>query len=112
MRRMMIVVAIVAVNFGLIRGALGLTAHNTSLSPALPAFALVPSLSLLVVAAAGVGVGRARHGQAPPFSTGHLLSGSPASFAVCMALATQMFMLFSVTIRDPIEESALVLNQA
>jgi hypothetical protein len=110
-RRMMVAVAVVAVNLGLIRGALDLTAQNTSLFVVLPAFALGPSLSLLTVAAARVGLGLAKHGQAPPFSTGYLLSGSLASFAVCMALATQMFMLFAVTIRDPIEESALVTDK-
>jgi hypothetical protein len=108
---MMIAVAVVAADFGLIRGALDLTAHNTTLFVILPAFALVPSLSLLTVAAASVGLGLARHGQAPAFSTGYLLSGSLASFAVCMGLATQMFMPFAVAITDPIQESALVTDK-
>lgn len=104
LRRTMVAVAVVAVNLGLIRGAEDLAAHNSSfysLFVLLPAYALVPSLSLLTVAAMRVGLGLVKQGHAPPFPTGYLLLGSLVTFGVCLALATHVFMLFTVSVIEP-----------
>jgi hypothetical protein len=101
LRWMMVAVAVVALNFGLIRGAKVLTDSGCSLFLLLPAYALVPSLSLLTVAAVNVGLGLVKRRQAPRFATGYLLLGGLVSFGVCLALATQAFMLFAVTVRNP-----------
>lgn len=100
-RRIMVAVAVVAADLSLIRGAEALTASGSFLFVIMPAYILVPSLSLLAVAAVSVGMGLAKRGQAPPFSTGYLLLGGLASFGVCLTLATQMYWLFTVTVRDP-----------
>jgi hypothetical protein len=109
-QRMMIVVGVVALNCGLIRGAEDLTANHSSLFVLLPAYALVPSLSLLTVAAVNVGLGLLKRGQASAFPTGYLLLGGLVSFAACLALATQMFILFTVEVRDPdpIQDTSLL----
>ena len=108
-RRMMVAVAIVAVDLSLILGAEALTARDFPLFIAIPAVALVPSMSLLAVAAVSVGTGLAKRGQAPPFSTGYLLLGGVMSFGMCLALATQTYMLFAVTVitPDPIRDDSL-----
>ncbi len=111
-RGMMIAVAIIAVDFGLIRGAEALAVAHSFMIMALviPAYALVPSLSLLAVAAVSVGLGLVKRGQSPPFSTGYLLVGGLISFGMCLALATQVYyMLFAVTARtpDPIQGPSL-----
>ncbi len=102
-RGMMIAVAIVAANFGLLRGAESLAAADSSLILALviPAYALIPSLSLLAVAAAGVVLGLVKGGQSPPFSTGYLLLGGLASFGMCLALATQAYMVLAMIVITP-----------
>jgi hypothetical protein len=102
-RRVMVAVAVVAVNLGLIREAESLTGCDGSIVfVLLSAYALVPSLSLLTVAAVSVGLGLVKRGQAPAFSTGYLLLGGLASFVMCLGLATQVFIpLFCVTVTSP-----------
>jgi len=82
-RRMMIIVMVVAVNFGLIRGA------EESGMMVFTAYTFVPSLSLLTVSAVHVGIGLVKHGKASSFLTGYLLLGGLASFGMCLDLATQ-----------------------
>jgi hypothetical protein len=97
-RRMMIAVAVVAVNFGLIRGADELTkahGHNDGLL-LFVALTILPALSLLTVAAVDVGFGLVKYGQAQSFSTGYLLLGGLVSFGICIDLATQSFILDAV----------------
>jgi hypothetical protein len=96
-RRMMIAVAVVALNFGLIRGAEELTRLNSGLV-ILSAYALVPSLSLLTVAAVNAGLGLVKYGKASAFSTGYLLLGGLVSFGICLDLATQSFILDAITV--------------
>jgi hypothetical protein len=109
-RRLMIAVAVVALNFGLIRGAETLNENRSDVFLVLPAYALVPSLSLLIVAAVYAVQGLVKRRQAPPFATGYLLLGGVVTFAVCLDFATQMFAAFSTIVREPdpiLEESPL-----
>jgi hypothetical protein len=99
---MMVAVALVAVNLSLIQMAEDLTADNCMVSALLPAaLVLVPSLSLLTVAAVSAGLGLVKRGHSPPFSTGYLLLGGLVSFGVCLDMATQTFWLLTVTVREP-----------
>jgi len=98
------------VNFALIRGTEGLTVEGSAYLAVL-AYAFVPSLSLLTVAAVNAVRGLVKCGQAPPFSTGYLLLGGTASFGVCLALAPMTFTLFvSVPYCVPghVQESSLL----
>ena len=97
----MIAVALVAADMGLILGAEALDASLGSFVIPMTAFVLVPSLSLLAVAAWNVGTGLVRRRQAPPFSTGYLLVGGLVTFGMCLALALQAYMLFAVTVTTP-----------
>jgi hypothetical protein len=101
LRTLMVVVAVTAVSLAMIRGAERLNADVPYLFIAFPAYVLVPSLSLLAVTAVNVGLGLAKRGQASPFATGYLFLGGLMSFAMCLALATQMDYLYAVTDRDP-----------
>jgi hypothetical protein len=100
-RRMMIAVAVVAVNFGLIRGTKELKdargAHDNGLL-LFAAYTMIPALSLLTVAAVDVGFGLLRCGKTRSFSTGYLLLGGLVSFGICFDLATQSFVLDAVTV--------------
>lgn len=100
-RRLMVLVAVVAVNIGLIRGV-DIWAADPGLPFGLLAYALVPPMSLLVVAAARVRIGLAKRGQAPPFSVGYLLVGGLVSFGVCLAFATQTIWLLIETVTVPV----------
>jgi hypothetical protein len=96
-RRLMVAVAVVAVDFGLIRGADELTTLNSGFV-FLTAFAFVPSLSLLTVVAVNAGLGLVKYGKAPAFSTGYLLLGGLVSFGMCLDLATQSFIFNAITV--------------
>lgn len=89
MRWMMIVVAVVAVNFAVLRLA---DEQGSSLGVEMVEafFLFSPPLSLLAVAAASVVVGLVKRGRAPGFSTGYLLIGGLASLLACLAVATQL----------------------
>jgi hypothetical protein len=94
---MLVAVAVIALDFGLVREAYEIddcepcTSHST-----LPALVFVPSLSLLSVAAANAGLGLARRGWASPFATGYLLLGGLASLAVCLDFAAGTYLLFGM----------------
>jgi hypothetical protein len=100
-RRLMVGVAVVAVNFGLIRGAEDLTIDSPTLYVVLPAYALVPSLSLLAVAALSAGLGLVTRGRASPFATGYLLLGGPAFCVACLAVAMHLPTYFVFEILGP-----------
>jgi hypothetical protein len=82
-------VAIIAMDFGLVRGAYQADARSPCMSNlTVPALIFIPPLSLLAAAAVSVGLGIARRGWASPFATGYLLLGGLASLGVCLDLAT------------------------
>jgi hypothetical protein len=101
LRHMMVAIAVLAADLGLIRGAMILTDQHSSLFVLLPAYALVPSLSLLTVALASVVLGLLKHRRTPPFATGYLLMGVLTSFGMTLALAVQAYWIFAVTVREP-----------
>ncbi len=99
LRTLMIAVVVAAANLGLVRAA-----DNPAIDEHLleTAYVLVPSLSLLAVAAASVGVGLATRGQSRSFCTGYLVAGSLASFAMCALLATQQLLEWFNVMEDRI----------
>ena len=102
-RRMVMAVAIIALDFGLIRGAYEADARSPCVSHlTLPALFFVAPLSLLTIAAVNAGLGLWRLGRASPFTTGYLLLGGLASLGVSLDLAAETYLLLRVTIdRDP-----------
>ena len=102
-RWMVMAVAIIALDFGLIRGAYEADARSPCMSNlTLPALLFVPPLSLLTLAAVNAGLGLWRLGRASPFATGYLLLGGLASLGVSLDLAAGTYLLLWVTIdRDP-----------
>ena len=104
LRHIMIAVAVVGVNLGLIRevGQLTNARANARGVPSegfllYVAYTVLPALSLITVAAVDIGAGLVKCGRARSFSTGYLLLGGLVSFGVCLDLATQSFILDKVT---------------
>src|SRR5690349_13800027 len=87
-RWLMVAVAVVAVDFGLLiaapysNGFVGILVEE-----------LVVPVSLVIVSAAKVAIGLVKHGRASAFATGYLLTGGVAGFLVCSVLAVQEFWL-------------------
>src|SRR5438132_6818617 len=85
---MLVAVAVIGLDFGLVRGAYQADEREPCTSSlTLPALIFVPPLSLLFVAAVSVGLGITRRGWASPFATGYLLLGGLASLGVCLDFA-------------------------
>jgi hypothetical protein len=106
----MVAVAVLSMDLALIRWADDLaSSHQFPASYAavgILACVLVPSVSLLAVAAANAALGLARRGRASPFATGYLICGSLVTFAFCLDLAAQTYLLLGVTtVREPAPET-------
>jgi hypothetical protein len=94
-RWMVAVVAVIALDFGLIREAYERDLREPCMPSILAqaAFIFVPSLSILLVAAVQAGLGVARGGCASPFASGYLLLGGLASLGVCLDIAARTHLL-------------------
>jgi hypothetical protein len=87
-RWMLVAVAVIGLDIGLIRGASQADEREPCTSSlTLPALIFVPPLSLLFVAAVSAGLGIARRGWASPFETGYLILGGLVSLGVCLDFA-------------------------
>ena len=93
-RWMVAAVAVIALDFGLIREACERDLREPCTSMlAQDALIFVPSLSMLFVAAVNAGLGVARGGRASPFASGYLLVGGLATLGVCLDIAVRTHLL-------------------
>lgn len=114
MRWMMIVVAVVAVDFGMIRWAEELDRPNGLYLGLLPVtYFFATPLSLLTVTAVRAAIGLAKRGQAPSFAAGYLLVGGLASLCACLAasmhLHISLCLWLSAVLGSPLDYSATPL---
>jgi hypothetical protein len=94
MRWLLVAVAVLAVDLGLIRWTDDLASRRHLAYYAVIAGLarlIAPSLSLLAVAAVNAGRGLARCGRASPFATGYLLCGGLVTLGVSLDMAAHGF---------------------